>query len=133
MSEFALPSPKWNEIPQLEINGIANLSADNVVRLPSDHGDIYISIIEVAKEAGIRIQIGESRNFDYQMIKRIPKNLSIELRANSDKTVFSSQIFRVEIDHSPFSNQKIVAKSPLSPPTSICSITACGSAGRLDF
>lgn len=101
MSEFSVSVPQWNNIPQLSINGIAKLSEQNTVIFSTDYGDLAVSMFDI----GVRFQIGDRRDYDYQMIKKIPETSRTEFETSEHSTVITSKDYRLIIKHNPFSFQ----------------------------
>jgi alpha-D-xyloside xylohydrolase len=101
MSEFSVSVPQWNNIPQLAINGIAKLSEQNTVIFSTDYGDLAVSMLDI----GVRFQIGDRRDYDYQMIKKIPETSPTEFETSEHSTVITSKDYRLIIKHNPFSFQ----------------------------
>lgn len=113
MSEFSVSVPQWNHIPQLAIVGLAQLTENNLVKLNTEHGCLSVSLLDI----GARFQIGELRNFDYKMLKKVPPAQPISLQTSDSQTVISSQQYRLVIEHSPFNfhlyqGQDLVQRSP---------------------
>jgi alpha-D-xyloside xylohydrolase len=101
MSEFSVSVPQWNNIPQLAINGIAKLSEQNTVIFSTDYGDLAVSMFDI----GVRFQIGDRRDYDYQMIKKIPETIPTKFETSEHSTVITSKGYRLIIKHNPFSFQ----------------------------
>ena len=101
MSEFSISVPKWNDIPQLTISGVAILASNNTVQLPTQFGQLTVSLLNI----GIRFQIGCSRDYDYQMLKKVPEACAIEMESSKNSTIITSDSYRLLIEHTPFSFQ----------------------------
>jgi alpha-D-xyloside xylohydrolase len=113
MSGFSVTVPQWNDIPQLSIIGLGALAENNKVKLVTEQGDLFISLLDI----GVRFQIGEQRQFDYQMIKKLPATDAISAEFFDDKTVIKSRSHTLIIDHTPFhftlhKNEKLVQRTP---------------------
>lgn len=113
MSEFAVSVPQWNDISQLTLLGEGKLTEANSVAFNTEHGQLFISLLDT----GIRIQIGNERTYDYQMLKTTPQAQQVTLFSNAEKTLISNDKFRVEVEHSPFTfafyqGDKLIQRSP---------------------
>jgi alpha-D-xyloside xylohydrolase len=113
MSGFSVTVPQWNDISQLSIIGLGELAENNKVKLVTEQGDLFISLLDI----GVRFQIGEQRQFDYQMIKKLPATDAISAEFFDDKTVIKSRSHTLIIDHTPFhftlhKNEKLVQRTP---------------------
>lgn len=113
MSDFSVTVPKWNDIPQLAIEGLAMLSEQNTVIFPTVYGDLTVSMFDI----GVRFQLGESRDYDYQMIKQYPETLQTEIDTSESTTVIISSDYRLVIEHNPFSfklfqDDQLIQSSP---------------------
>ncbi|MFT6248951.1 MAG: alpha-D-xyloside xylohydrolase [Francisellaceae bacterium] len=113
MSGFSVTVPQWNDIPQLSIIGLGALAENNKVKLVTEQGDLFISLLDI----GVRFQIGEQRQFDYQMIKKLPATDAISAEFFDDKTVIKSRSHTLIIDHIPFhftlhKKEKLVQQTP---------------------
>ncbi|MFT5814022.1 MAG: alpha-D-xyloside xylohydrolase [Psychroserpens sp.] len=112
MSGFSVTVPQWNDISQLSIIGLGELAENNKVKLVTEQGDLFISLLDI----GVRFQIGEQRQFDYQMIKKLPATDAISAEFFDDKTVIKSRSHTLIIDHTPFhftlhKNEKLVQRT----------------------
>lgn len=99
MSQFAVPIPEWNDIPAVNIVGAAQVINNGKVILPTEAGLLTLSI----HEFGVRIQLGEFRNYDYQIIKQELTALPVQLTAEAERTVIKSQDYELQVEHRPFS------------------------------
>ncbi len=99
MSSLSVTSPNWNDIPQLSIMEDAQLTACDTVSLPTEHGELTISMLS----NGVRFQIGTQRTFDYAMLKTSPQAQPITLESNQLTSTIISNRFRLELVHTPFS------------------------------
>jgi alpha-D-xyloside xylohydrolase len=113
MSNFSVTAPQWNDIPQLSIIGEAQLETDNKVTLITDHGKLSVSLLE----NGLRLQLGQDRQYDYQMLKISPQAQSITLQSDLNITTIISEKFQLTIEHNPFNFEltqagKVVQRSP---------------------
>jgi alpha-D-xyloside xylohydrolase len=97
MSEFNVNSPQWNDMKQLIIIGKASIS-NNVVEFNTNEGMIRISL----SNAGVRFQLGEARQYNYEMIKNAPLVIETELESFDDKSIISAGDYKLIIEHSPF-------------------------------
>lgn len=98
MSEFSVSVPQWNDISQLCILGAAKLVKNNTVQLPTEFGLLSVCLFG----NGLRIQIGDSRSYDYQMLKKIPDTSAIVMKSFESSTVITSEKYRLVIEHTPF-------------------------------
>lgn len=65
MSDFSIPVPAWNDIPQIKCNGRASCNDSNQVIVPLEDGQLTISMYT----SGFRIQTGKNRKDEYGMLK----------------------------------------------------------------
>lgn len=113
MSAFSLSVPQWDDIPQLSIIGCGAQAEHDTVKFETAIGTLSISLLSV----GARFQIGETRPFDYQMLKNLPAAETITIETSTTTTVIHSRHYRLKITHSPFSfelydGQTRVQRSP---------------------
>ncbi|BDX08356.1 alpha-xylosidase [Planctobacterium marinum] len=113
MSGFTLPVPAWNDIAQLNCTGTAFLDTSGAVIIPSDGGDISISLFE----SGFRFQIGPKNDYDYGMLKRMPEFPTCEIFGDEYHTSIKAGEKTLEIQHQPFQfclkhSNKVVQKTP---------------------
>ncbi|MFT7431240.1 MAG: hypothetical protein ACI971_001701, partial [Colwellia sp.] len=47
MSGFSVTVPQWNDIPQLSIIGLGALAENNKVKLVTEQGDLFISLLDI--------------------------------------------------------------------------------------
>ncbi|MBE1301060.1 MAG: alpha-xylosidase [Alteromonadaceae bacterium] len=98
MTDFAVSVPPWNDIWQLNISASATISESGSVVLPTEQGDMIISVYANA----VRFQLGEQRTYDYKMIKMMPVLAQVDLVSDAEHTVITSQNITVNIGHHPF-------------------------------
>jgi alpha-D-xyloside xylohydrolase len=113
MSGFSVNIPLWNNIPQLSIIGVGALAENNQVTLPTEHGHLIVSVLAI----GVRFEIGQKRNFDYQMLKSVPATQPVSVTFSANSTIIKSQSYTLAIEHSPFNftlhkNNKLVQRTP---------------------
>ncbi len=97
MSEFSVNSPQWNDIDQIKVLEQAEI-LNNIVTLKTNEGAIRVSLSNV----GARFQLGESRNYDYKMLKNEPESSVIEVTTSSEQTIVNSDKYQLIINHVPF-------------------------------
>lgn len=113
MSEFSVSVPQWNNIPQLTVSGIAKLLPNNTVQLHTQLGHLIISLFDI----GVRFQIGNNRDYNYEMLKKTPVPCNVDIASSEHSTIITSNKTRLIIEHSPFSfrlldDNKLIQSSP---------------------
>ena len=102
MSDFLIPVPDWDRIPQIAITGAAIQQHNNTVVLPTDAGDMTVTL----SKHGVRIRLGERLDYDYGMLKQIPRALECELVVEGSdqntQTVIRSAFHTLRLSHTPF-------------------------------
>ncbi|WP_448550856.1 glycoside hydrolase family 31 protein [Thalassotalea montiporae] len=79
MSGFSVDSPSWDTIDAVKV--IDNIRVqDDHAEIPTDHGDLYLSV----NQFGVRLQLGQRIDYDYQMLVTNPVAKSLSLSANQD-------------------------------------------------
>ena len=96
---FELSSPNWNNIVQTEINGQCQVLPCGSVLVPTNHGNLTISISEL----GVRIQndLHFTAN-DYGILVNQPLILSASISNNETHTQINTQNHSISLQHSPF-------------------------------
>lgn len=113
MSGFALPVPEWNDIKQISCTDTASLNEAGQVIIAGEQGEIIISMFA----NGFRLQTGQSRTYDYGMIKQTPDLTACQVSGDQSQTIISTQHQQLEIQHNPFQfsfsqDQRVVQKTP---------------------
>jgi alpha-D-xyloside xylohydrolase len=96
---FELSAPNWNNIVQTEINGQCKVLHCGSVLVPTNHGDLTISISEL----GVRIQ--NEHHFianDYGMLVNQPSIFPASIISNETHTQIKTQNHSITLQHSPF-------------------------------
>ena len=105
--------PNWGRIPPLNITGPARLVNGNAVLLPTDAGDLHISL----HDWGARLQIGQRLDHDYGILAQTPVGLALTLDADADEIRIRGGDFCLSVTHRPFSfvltrADKMIQQSP---------------------
>lgn len=98
MSEFSLPVPSWNNIPPIEVTGIARLLSDNQVVIGTSEGEMHITFFD----CGVRILMGKERRDDYQILYSLPQREHIALAQDDEEIRITSEQFELLVNISPF-------------------------------
>ena len=85
MSGFSVVSPSWDTIDAVEVIDQIRIEKDHAL-IPTDQGLIRLSV----NQFGVRIQIGERIDFDYQMLVNQPKAQSLTIAQPSSSPLSSS-------------------------------------------
>lgn len=113
MSDFSIPVPAWNDIPQIKCNGRASCNDSNQVIVPLEDGQLTISMYT----SGFRIQTGKNRKDEYGMLKKLPEVLSCRVSGDDAQTTIEAGDQVLELQHQPFQfrfyrNNAVVQKTP---------------------
>lgn len=91
--------PDWGRIPPLTVTGTARLEGDTLVVLPTDHGDLRVTL----HDCGARLRLGVAPVRDYGMLSSEPAALPLVLDAGASETRLSGGPFTLTLDHAPLS------------------------------
>lgn len=113
MSDFSIPVPAWNDIPQIKCHGSAVCQDNNQVSIPLEEGVLTISMYT----SGFRIQAGQNRKDEYGMLKQLPEVLSCNVYGDDTQTRIETAQQTLEILHNPFQfrfsrHDELVQKTP---------------------
>lgn len=98
MSDFSVPVPLWNDILQINVTGSAQAINNAKVILPTEEGLMTISMFE----SGFRIQLGELRQDNYQILKASPQPIPCKVTSDSKESVLATDNQTLIIKHQPF-------------------------------
>lgn len=98
MSEFAVTVPQWNDIPQVCVNGAAQITDDGKISVPTSAGMMSITMLSY----GVRIQLGEDRTHDYGMLKAEISAKAAQIEATEEQTKIQAGDHTLILSHRPF-------------------------------
>jgi alpha-D-xyloside xylohydrolase len=96
---FELSTPDWNSVAQTEITGKCQLLPSGKVLIPTNHGELTLSITEM----GVRIQNEHQFTVnDYGILVNQPSVFAASITSSSTHTQIIAQNHSIEIQHRPF-------------------------------
>ncbi len=97
-NEYPLPiTPDWNKIVATEVIEKPTLEDDCRLKVPTNHGVLYFSILE----KGIRIQSEKQFENDYRLLVNEPKNLESKLKFTENFAILKSENLSLKIEFEP--------------------------------
>ena len=94
---FELSTPDWNSVIQTEITGECKPLPCGSVLVPTNHGELTLSITDV----GLRLQIAPHTN-DYGILVNQAKTLTVNIETGTNTTLVNTDEHRITLQHSPF-------------------------------
>ena len=96
---FELSTPDWNSVAQTEITGKCQLLPSGKVLIPTNHGELTLSITEM----GVRIQNEHQFTVnDYGILVNQPSVFAASITSSPTHTQIIAQNHSIEIQHRPF-------------------------------
>ncbi len=91
-------APNWGRIPPLRATGPATATADGGVRLPTDAGDLLVTL----HDFGVRLRLGPPAR-DYGILAAPPRALAPAIEAGDGTTRISAGAASLTLTHDPIS------------------------------
>ncbi|MFT5542854.1 MAG: alpha-D-xyloside xylohydrolase [Glaciecola sp.] len=96
---FELSSPDWDSVVQTEINGECQLLPCGAVSIPTNHGELRLSISEM----GVRIQNEEQFAVnDYGILVIQPSIVATSIKSRTNCTEITAKNHSIILQHTPF-------------------------------
>ncbi len=96
---FELSSPDWDSVIQTEINGECQLLPCGSVSIPTNHGELRLSISEM----GVRIQNEEQFTVnDYGILVKQPSIVPSTIQSRTNCTEITAKNHSIRLQHTPF-------------------------------
>ncbi len=99
MTDFNSAAPNWDNIPPLELCGVAELMDDGLVSIATTAGPLVISL----HTFGARLRFGDCQFGDYGMLLEEPAAAELSVQSGDGLTVISSAVYTLRLQHQPLS------------------------------
>jgi alpha-D-xyloside xylohydrolase len=113
MSYFDTTAPAWNDIPPLDLRGIAIPTETSTVSIETTEGPLIVSL----HSFGVRLRFGDRQFGDYGMLAKKPEAITPSVINSDNLTIIEGGGHLLKLHHQPlsfelFNNSQPIQKSP---------------------